>query len=129
MGHPAVTLHTALMDADVVIVLRRLAESCQYAAGSVAELAERYGALRAEAMNLNDQHGWATADDLAAQVPSLEELIAIESLDRAFGEASAPDLPVDGGTEARLTEALIQFAGWATGVRLAYETLREMDSP
>jgi hypothetical protein len=77
------------MDADVIVVLRRLAESCQYAAGSVAELAERYGALRAEVMNLNDQHGWATPDDLA----------------------------------------LIQFAGWATGVRLAYETLQEMDSP
>jgi hypothetical protein len=31
-------------------------------------------------------------------------------------------------TAARLTEALLQLAGWATGVRLAYETLREMDA-
>jgi hypothetical protein len=129
MGSPAVTLHTVSMDADVIVVLRRLAESCQDAAGSAAELAERYGALRAEAMALNEQRGWATADDLAAQLPSLEELIAIESLDRAFGETSAPDLPVERGTEARLTEALIQLAGWATGVRLAYGTLREMDPP
>jgi hypothetical protein len=114
------------MDADVIVVLRRLAESCQDAAGSAAE---RYGALRAEAMALNERHGWATADDLAAQLPSLEELIAIESLDRAFGETSAPDLPVERGTATRLTEALIPLAGWATGVRLAYETLREMDPP
>ena len=117
------------MDADVIVVLRRLAESCQDAAGSAAELAERYGALRAEAMELNEQHGWVTADDLAAQLPSLAELVVIESLDRAFGETSAPDLPVEPGTEARLTQALIQLAGWATGVRLAYETLREMDPP
>ena len=85
------------MDADVIVVLRRLAESCQDAAGSAAELAERYGALRAEAMELNEQHGWATADDLAAQLPSLEALGAIESLDRAFGETSAPDRPVERG--------------------------------
>ena len=129
MGSPAVTLHTVSMDADVIVVLRRLAESCQDAAGSAAELAERYGALRAEAMELNEQHGWETADDLAEQLPSLEELIAIESLDRAFGETSAPDLPVERGTATRLTEALIHLAAWATGVRLAYETLREMDSP
>ncbi len=116
------------MDADVIVVLRRLAESCQDPAGSVAALAARYVALRAEAMDLNDQHGWATADDLASQLPGLEALIAIESLDRAFGETSVPDLPVERGTEARLTEALTQLAGWATGVRLAYETLREMDS-
>jgi hypothetical protein len=80
-------------------------------------------------MELNEQHGWVTVNDLAAQLPSLAELVVIESLDRAFGETSAPDLPVERGTEARLTEALIQLAGWATGVRLAYETLREMDSP
>jgi hypothetical protein len=74
MDPPAVRLHTVSMDADVIVVLRRLAESCQDAAGSAAELAERY---------------WATADDLAAQLPGLEELIAIESLDRVFGETSA----------------------------------------
>jgi hypothetical protein len=110
-------------------VLRRLAESCHDLAGSAAELAERYGALRGEAMELNALHGWATADDLAAQLPSLEALIAIESLDRAFGETSAPDLPVERGTATRLTEALTHLAAWATGVRLAYETLREMDPP
>ncbi len=36
--------------------------------------------------------------------------------------------PASAARQARLAEALIQLAGWATGVRLAYETLRDMDS-
>jgi hypothetical protein len=117
-----------LTDADVIIVLRRLAESCQDAAASAADLAERYTALRAQAVELNARHGWATADEFKAQIPTVEALVAIESLDRAFGDTSSRDLPVERGTAARLTEALLQLAGWATGVGLAYETLREMDA-
>ncbi len=116
------------MDAEVIVALRRLAESCQDAVESADDLAERYAALRAEAMDLNERHRWATADEFVTQVPTLEAVIAIESLDRAFGETSAPDLPVERGTAARLTEALIQLAGWVTGARLACETLREIDS-
>jgi hypothetical protein len=85
-------------------------------------------ATRAEAMTLNDQHGWATSEEFAAQIPSLESLLETESLDRAFGETAAPGLPVERGTAARLNEALTELAGWATGLRLAYETLRERDS-
>jgi hypothetical protein len=117
----------ALMHADVTVALRRLAESCEDAAGSAGNPAERYAALRAEALDLNDRHGWATADEFATQIPTLEALFAIESLDRSVGK-SARDIPVEGGTEARVTESLIQLAGWATGVRLACATLREMDS-
>ena len=120
--------HTALTEADVNIVLRRLAEACQDAAASAANLAERYTALRAQAVELNARHGWATADEFKAQIPTVEALIAIESLDRAFGVTSSRDLPVERGAAARLTEALLQLAGWATGVGLAIETLREMDA-
>ena len=116
------------MDAHVIVALRLLAESCEDAAWSSADLAQRYRALRAEAANLNARHGWATAAEFEAQIPTVEALVAIESLDRAFGETSGPDLPVDRGTAARLTEALMQLAGWATGVRLAGETLRHIDS-
>jgi hypothetical protein len=123
-----VTLHAALTDADVILVLRRLAEACQDAAASAADLAERYTALRAQAVELNARHGWATADDFKAQIPTVEALVAIESLDRAFGDTPRRDLPVERGIAARLTEALLQLAGWATGVGLAYETLREMDA-
>ena len=112
-------------------MLGRLAASCQDAcqdaAASPADLAKRYTALRAEAMDLNDRQGWATADEFDVQFPTIDALVEIESLDRALG-ASGPDGPVDRGTTARLTEALLQLAGWTTGVRLAQETLREMDS-
>jgi hypothetical protein len=118
----------ALRDPDVIVMLGRLAECCHDAAGSAGDLAEHYAALRAEAMDLNDQHGWATVDEFATQIPSLESLVAIESLDRAFEGTSTLDARVERGAPARITEALIQLAGWATGVRLAYETLREMDS-
>ena len=111
-------------------MLGRLAASCQDAcqdaAASPADLAKRYTALRG-AMGLNDRQGWATADEFDAQFPTIDALVEIESLERALG-ASGPDGPVDRGTTGRLTDALLQLAGWTTGVRLAQETLREMDS-
>jgi len=79
-------------------------------------------------MELNDRHGWATADEFDVQFPTIDALVEIESLDRALGEASGADGPVDRGTAARLTEALLHLAAWTTGVRLAQETLRGMDS-
>ena len=79
-------------------------------------------------MDLNDRHGWASADEFDVQFPTVDSLTEIESLDRALGKASGPDGPLPRGTAARLTQALVQLGGWATGVRLAYETLRQMDS-
>jgi hypothetical protein len=117
-----------LGDADVISELSSLAQSCQDAARSGADLAERYAVLRAQGIELNERGGWATADELEALIPTVDGLVAIELLDRAFGEMSGPDLPIDRGSAARLTEALLQLAGWATGVRLAQEALPEMDS-
>jgi hypothetical protein len=113
---------------DVIVRLGSLVHACHEAAASGQDLAKRYMATRAEAMTLNDQYGWATSEEFAAQVPSLESLLETESLDRAFGETAAPGLPVDRGIAARLSEALTELGGWATGLRLAYETLRERDS-
>ena len=102
--------------------------ACREAVASQEDLAKRYLALRTEAATLNEQYGWATPEEFAAQFPSLESMREIESLDRAFGETAAPGLPVERGTAARLSEALTELEGWATGLRLAYETLRETDS-
>jgi hypothetical protein len=112
-------------DADLTVMLGRLSSSCHDAAASAGDLAERYTALRAQAMRLNDRHGWATADQFDAQFPSVGALLEIQSLDRALGAASSP---VERGAAALITEALLHLASWATGARLAYETLREMDS-
>ena len=78
-------------------------------------------------MDLNDRQGWATADEFDVQFPTIDALVEIESLDRALGarRGRTARLTADRGT---LTEALLQLGGWATGVRLAHETLREMDS-
>ena len=116
------------MPADVIDALRGLEEACRHALDSGDDLAERYAALRVEAVGLNDRHHWATAEEFAAQAPTLEALNAIDSLDRALSETSFDGLPGERGADARLADALIQLAGWATGVRLACETLRDMDS-
>ncbi len=121
-------LNAALTHDDVIVTLGRLVQACHEGAASGQDLAERYMAMRAEAMTLNEQYGWATSEEFAAQTPSLESLLETESLDRAFGETAGPGLPVERGTAARLGVALTELAAWATGVRLAYETLREMES-
>ena len=121
-------LDAAVIHDDVIVSLGHLVEACHEAAASGRDLAKQYRATRAEAATLNEQYGWATPEEFAAQVPSLESLLETESLDRAFGETAAPGLPVERGTAARLSEALTELAAWATGLRLAYETLRETDS-
>ena len=121
-------LAAALRHDDVIVRLGGLVDACREAVASREDLAKRYLALRTEAATLNEQCGWATPEEFAAQFPSLESMREIESLDRAFGETAAPGLPVERGTAARLSEALTELEGWATGLRLAYETLRETDS-
>jgi len=116
------------MHDDVIVRLGCLVHACREAVASGEDLAKRYMALRTEAVTLNEQYGWATFEELAVQIPSLEAMLEIESLDRAFGETAAPGSPVERGTAARLSEALTELEGWATGLRLAYETLRETDS-
>jgi hypothetical protein len=113
---------------EVLIALRRVADACQDAADDGADLADRYAALREQARRLNDRHVWATWDEFDTQVPTVDGLVEIESLDRALEESMGRD-PVDPRRAAtHLTDALLQLAGWATGVRLAHETLRDIDS-
>jgi hypothetical protein len=121
-------LAAALMHDDVIVRLSYLVHGCRETVASGEDLAKRYMALRTEAVALNEQYGWATSEEFAAQIPSLESMLEIESLDRAFGETAASGLSVERGTAARLSEALTGLEGWATGLRLAYETLRETDS-
>ena len=70
-----------------------------------------------------------TQDKRGQVIPAQITIFEDRSFSFILKTPPAPDLPVERGTEARLTEALIQLAGWATGVRLAYGTLREMDPP
>lgn len=93
-----------------------------------SELSERYVELQRRAVALNRQHGWATDAELATVLPTLESLRAIESLDLALGQSSVPGPPVDRGTTVRLQEAVAQLAAWATGMKLAYETLELADA-
>ena len=121
-------LDAELLHDDVIDRLRCLVQACHEAAVSGHDLAERYMAVRADAAALNQQYGWATSEEFAAQVPSIESLLETEALDRAFGATATPGLPVERGTAARLGDALTELVGWATGLRLAYETLRETDA-
>jgi hypothetical protein len=116
---------------DVVRALGALARDSSAALAPDAgesELAERYTELRLRAAALNDQHGWATDAELATVLPTLESLRAIESLDSALGQPSVPDLPVERGAGTRLEEALTQLSAWATGLRMAYETLEQTEA-
>jgi hypothetical protein len=91
-------LAIALIHDDVIVSLSYLAHACREAVTSGEGLAKRYMALRTEAATLNEQYGWATSEELAVQIPSLEAMLEIESLDRAFGETAAPGSPVERGT-------------------------------
>ena len=115
-------LAAALIHDDVIIRLGCLVHACREAVASGEDLAKRYMALRTEAVTLNEQYGWATSEEFGAQLPTLESMLETESLGQALGRAA------ERGTPARLTQALTELAGWATGLRLAYETLRDMDS-
>jgi hypothetical protein len=75
-----------MSDADVIVVLGRLAVACQDAAASTSNLAKRYTALRTQAMELNDRHGWATADEFDAQFPTIDALVEIESAQETLRE-------------------------------------------
>ena len=121
-------LAAALTHDHVIVRLSYLVHACREAVASGEDLAKRYIALRTEAVTLNKQYGWATSEEFAAQIPSLESMREIELLDQAFGESAASRRPVKRGTATRLSEALTELEGWATGLRLAYETLRKTDS-
>ena len=114
-----------MADQELRSELRAIAERSAKAAdagGPEAALLETYVALRARAETLALAHGWATSEDQATRFPSVEGLREIERLDRVFGPESVRALPADRSMSARLKESLVELSGWATGVRLAYET-------
>ena len=112
----------------VISELRAIAERSAEAAergGSEAELLDAYASLRERAVALAKTKELASSERLADQFPSPQALREIERLDVAFGPGSTPGPPPDRGLPARLTEALVELSGWATGARLAYEALED----
>jgi hypothetical protein len=85
-------LAIALIHDDVIVRLSYLTHACREAVTSGEGLAKRYMALRTEAATLNEQYGWATSEEFAAQIASLESVLEIESLDRVCGETAASGL-------------------------------------
>ncbi len=116
----------AMTRRGVIVELRTIAERSARAAeagGTEADLLKTYDALRTRAITLAQAQEWATSEELADQFPSLRALREIERLDLAFGAEAVAARAPDRGLSARVSEALTELAGWATGVRLAYETL------
>lgn len=119
-----------MADQALLSELRAIAEQSAKAAdagGSESALLESYEALRERAEVLARADGLSTPEDLATSFPSAQALREIERLDQAFGPESSRALPTGPGMSARLIESLRELAGWATGVRLAYETLGDSD--
>ena len=117
-----------MADRALLSELRAIAErsaKAADAAGPDVFLLATYEALRERAEELARTHGWATSEELATSFPRLQALHEIERLDRAFELETAPGVPPDRGMHARLIELLMELSGWATGVRLAFETLEE----
>jgi hypothetical protein len=112
----------------VISELRAIAERSAEAserAGPEAELCDAYASLRERAVALARTHDLVTEEQLADQFPSPQALREIERLDIALGPGSIPGPSANRGVTTRLTEALVELSGWATGVRLAYETLED----
>jgi hypothetical protein len=120
-----------VVDGDVLPELRAIAEQSAKAAdagGSEARLLNTYEALRIRAEALALENGWAGSDELANSLPTPQALREIEQLDHAFGAQSQAGPAPGRDLSDRLTEALNELSAWATGVRLAYETLEDPDT-
>lgn len=105
-------------------------EALQARAGGASEsdLLGAYEEVRARATVLALGHGLATAEQLADQFPSVEALREIARLDVDLGADASPTFPAGRALPARVKDALIEVEGWATGARLAYETLGNLRS-
>jgi hypothetical protein len=124
MRQPWFVTISSMADRDVLSELQAIAERSAEAAdsgGREADLLDAYESLRARATALAQANGWATSEELADQLPTSRALREIEQLDVAFGADSMP--AADRGMSARLSAALVELSAWATGVRLAYESL------
>jgi hypothetical protein len=117
---------SCVIEPDVLSQLREIAlrsAKVAEAGGSETDLLRSYEVLRTHAETLAVGHGWTTSEELADLFPSPRSLREIERLDLGF-EANALPAP-NRGMSARLSEALHELSAWATGVRLAYETLED----
>ena len=128
---PSCVTMSRVVDGDVLSELQAIAEQSAKAAdarGSEADLLDAYEALRIRAEAVALENGWAGADELANSLPTPRALREIEWLDHAFGAQSLAGPAPGRGIYDRLTEALNELSAWATGVRLAYETLEDPDT-
>jgi hypothetical protein len=109
---------------DLIESLSRLAAASQSLAEhhiAVEEMSNGYERLRTEAASLNDRKGWMTSEELAVALPTLSGLEGIRQLD-ALHHGITDDVALH---DAQLRAALKDLAGWASGLRLAYETLEQ----
>ena len=119
-----------MADQELLSELRAIAERSAKAAdagGPESALLETYEVLRERVAVLARAHGLSTSEDLATSFPFARALREIQRLDQAFRPESSRALPTEAGMSARLNESLRELAGWATGARLAYETLGDSD--
>jgi hypothetical protein len=115
-----------MLDREVLSELQAIAVRGAEAAdhgGREDELLGAYDALRARAATLARAHGLATPEQMADQFPSPRALLEIERLDAAFGPDRRSAIAPEHGMAARVSQGLMELSAWATGVRLAYETL------
>ena len=115
-----------MLDREMLSELEAIATRGAEAAndgGHESELLEAYDALRARATTLARAHGLATPEQMADQFPSPRALLEIQRLDAAFGADRRSAIAPEHGMAGRATQGLMELSAWATGVRLAYETL------
>ena len=110
------------MEPETLVALEDLATAAQAAASHstptrLSETDAEYERLRAEAVALNAQHGWATDDEFEALLPTIasrEEVRALNEQLAPPGSAAPAPQPAE---LVRLL--LLDLAGWVTGIRLA----------
>jgi hypothetical protein len=110
---------------DLIEILSRLATASQNLAEHdvpLHEISAGYERLRAEAVRLNERHRWLTSEELAVTLPTLSGLAEIRQLEGALHRGTTDRAALH---DAQLRAVLKDLAAWATGLRLAYETLEQ----
>ena len=114
------------MEPETNRALRKLASLAQLAAdrSSATRLSRtesEYESVRAEAKALNARQGWAGEEEFDTLFPSLTSWREVDALNVQF-PAHEPGTSHPKPAES-LRLMLLNLASWATGVRLAGETL------
>jgi hypothetical protein len=85
-----------------------------------------YERLREEALRLNRDGGWSTDELIVSLLPSLRALDEIAALETAYSTGDDRQAGPEVSVDATRVEALLRdLAGWATGVRSAYEFVED----